>query len=183
MLEHPYIRAAQSRTKTNRRMIQLVGNYKAALGDKCGNDRGVGRKSHRGYKSILLANETGNQRFCGHVQLRRTTFESGATSRDAVATKAFLSRVCTPTLRSSKSEVVVRRDIETTSCPSREGKATVVILGLTVEQHDRSSRDARNWCGETVVHTFLEPPGVEGIEIRIKRSITLPKGRVSVIQN
>src|SRR5258708_7811826 len=183
MLEHPYIRAAQSHTKTDRCMIQLVGDDKAALGDECRNDRGVGRKSHRGYKSILLANETGNQRFCGHVQLRRTTFESGATSRDAVATKAFLSRVCTPTLSSSKSEVVVRCDIENTSCLSREGEATVVILGLTVEEHDRSSWDARDWCGETVIHTFLEPSGVEGIEIRIKRSITLPKGPVLVIQN
>lgn len=47
VLEHPYIRTAQSHTKTNRRMIQLVGDDKATFGDECGNDRGVGSKTHR----------------------------------------------------------------------------------------------------------------------------------------
>jgi hypothetical protein len=63
VLEHPYIRAAQSYTKTNGRMIQLVGDDEATLGDECGNDRGVGRKTHRRNESVLLAKETGNQRF------------------------------------------------------------------------------------------------------------------------
>jgi len=67
VLEHPYIRTTQSRTETNRRMIQLIGDEEATLGDKCGNDRGVGRKTHRRNECVLGANETGNKRFCGHV--------------------------------------------------------------------------------------------------------------------
>lgn len=165
VLEHPYIRTTQSCTKTNRRMIQLVRDEEATFGDECGNDRGVGRKTHRRDESVLLANETGNQRFCGHVQFRRTTFESGATRGDAVATKAFLSCVCTPTLSGSKSEIVVRRNIETTRRRSRKGEGAVIILGHTVEERDRSSWDARDRRGETIVYTCLEPTGVEGIKI------------------
>lgn len=176
VLEHPYIRTTQSRTKTNRRMIQLVGDEEATLGNECGNDRGVGRKTHRRNEGVILANETGNQRFCGHVQLRRTTFETGATCGDAVATKAFLSCVCTPTLSGSKSEIVVRGNIETTRRRSRKGEGAVVILGLTVEERDRSSWDARDRRGETIIYTCLEPSAVEGIKVRIKRSITLSKG-------
>ena len=58
VLETPYIRTTQSRTKTNRRMIQLVGDEEATLGDECGNDRRVGCKTHRRNESILMANET-----------------------------------------------------------------------------------------------------------------------------
>jgi len=159
-------------------MIQLVGDDEATLGDECGNDRGVGRKTHRGNEGVLLANEMGNQRFCGHVQLRRTTFETGATCGDAVATNAFLSCVCTRTSTGSKSEIVVRRNVETTRSRSRKGEAAVVILGLTVEEGNRSSWDASDRRGETVIYTRLEPSGVEGIKVRIKRSITLPKGCV-----
>jgi hypothetical protein len=111
------------------------------------------------------------------VQLGRTTFESGATCGDAIATKAFLDCVCTPTLSGSKSEIVVRRNIETTRRGSRKGEGVVVILGLTVEERDRSSWDARDRRPETIINTSLEPSGVEGIKVRIKRSITLPKGR------
>ena len=174
VLEHPYIRTTQPRTKTNRRMIQLVGDEEATLGDECGNDRRVGRKTHRGNEGVLLANETGNQRFCGHVQLRRTTFESGATCGDAIATEAFLNCVCTPTLVGSKSEIIVRRNIETTRRRSRKGEGAVVILGHTVEERDRSSWDATDRRGEAIIYTCLEPSGVEGIKVRIKRSITLP---------
>jgi hypothetical protein len=176
VLEHPYIRTAQSRTKTNRRMIQLVGDEETTLGDECGNDRRVGGKTHGRNESVLLANETGNQRFCGHVQLGRTTFESGAARGDAVATKAFLNCVCTPTFSGSKSEIVVRRNIETTRRRSGKGEGAVVILGHTVKEHDRSSWDARDRRGKTIIYTCLEPTGVEGIKVRIKRSITLPKG-------
>ena len=122
VLEHPYIRTTQPRAKTDRRMIQLVRNDEATLGDECGNDRRVGRETHRRNESVLHAKETGNQRLCGHVQLRRTTFESGATGGNAVATKAFLNRVCTPTLSGSKSEIVVRRNIESTRRRSRKGE-------------------------------------------------------------
>ncbi len=157
-------------------MIQLVGDDETSLGDERWNDRGVGRKTHRGNKGVLLANETGNQRFCGHMQLRRTTFESGATCGDAVATKAFLNCVRTTTLSGSKSKVVVRRNIESTSRRSRKEETVIVILGLTVKKRDRSSRDARHRRGETVVYTCLEPSSVEGIEVRIKGSITLREG-------
>ena len=109
------------------------------------------------------------------MQLRSTTFESGATSGDAVSTNAFLSCVCTPTLSGSKSEIVVRRNIETTRHRSRKGEGAVVILGLTVEERDRSSWDARDRRSKTIINTCLEPAGVEGIKVRIKRSITLPK--------
>src|ERR1700679_387625 len=34
VLEHPYICTTQSRTKPNRRMIQLVGDEEATLGDE-----------------------------------------------------------------------------------------------------------------------------------------------------
>jgi hypothetical protein len=159
-------------------MIQLVGDEEGTLGNECGNDRGVGRKTHRRNEGILMANETGNQCFCGHVQLRRTTFESGATSRDAIATKAFLNCVCTRTSSGSKSEIVVRRNIETTCRRSRKGKGAVVIPGLTVEEPDRSSWDARDRRRKTIIYTCLEPSGVEGIKVRIKRRITLPKGCV-----
>jgi hypothetical protein len=177
VLEHPYIRTTQSRTKTNRRMIQLVGDEEATLGDECGDDRGVGRKTHRRNEGVFMTNETGNQRFSGHVQLRRTTFETGTTCGDAIATKTFHSCICTPALSGSKSEIVVRRNIETTRLRSRKGERAVIILGLTVEERDRSSWDARDRRGETIIYTCLEPAGVEGIEVRIKRSITLPKGR------
>lgn len=111
------------------------------------------------------------------MQLGRTTLESGATCGDAIATKAFLDCVCTPTLSGSKSEVVVRRNIETARRRSLKGEGVVVILGLTVEERDRSSWDTRDRRPETIVNTCFEPSGVEGIKIRIKRSITLPKGR------
>jgi hypothetical protein len=146
-------------------MIQLIGDDEATLGDECGNNRRVGRKTHRRNESVLLAKETSNQRFCGHVQLRRTTFKSGATCRDAVATKAFFNCVCTPTLSGSKSEIVVRRNIESTRCRSRKGEGAMVILGLTIEECDRSSWDARDWRGETIIYTGLEPTAVEGIKV------------------
>jgi hypothetical protein len=114
-------------------MVQLVRNEEATLGNECGNDRRVGRKTHRRNEGVLLANETGNQRFCGHVQLGRTTFESGATSGDTIATKALLNGICTPTLSGSKSEIVIRRNIETTFRRSSKGESAVVILGHTVE--------------------------------------------------
>ena len=174
VLEHPDIRTTQPRTETDRRMIQLVRDEEATLGDKCGNDRRVGRKAHRRNESVLLTNETGNQRFCGHVQLRRTTFKSSATCGDAVATNAFLSCVCTPTVSGSKSEIVVRRDIETTRRRSRKGEGAVVILGLTVEECYRSPWDPSDRRSKTIIDTCLEPTGVEGIKVRIKRSVTLP---------
>jgi hypothetical protein len=146
-------------------MIQLVGDDEATLGDECGNDRRVGRKTHRRNESVLMAKETSNQRFCGHVQLRRTTFESGATCGDAVATKGFLNCVCTPALSGSKSEIVVGRNIESTRRRPRKGEGAMVILGLAVEERDRSSWDARDRRGETIIYTRLEPTGVEGIKV------------------
>ena len=110
----------------------------------------------------LLAIETGNQCFCSRKQLRRTTLKSGATRGDAVATKAFLNCVCTPTLSSSKSE---RQNIETTCRRSRKGEGAVIILGLTVEERDRSSWDACDRRPETIIYACLEPTGVEEIKV------------------
>jgi hypothetical protein len=154
-------------------MIQLVRDDKAPLGDEGGNDRGVGRKTHRGNESILVANETSNQGFCGRVHLRRATFETGTTSRDAVTTKALLNCVCTSTLSGSKAKVVVRRNVESTRRRSRKEKGIVVIVRVTVEESDCSSRDASDRRGETVIDTCFEPSGVKGVKIRIKGSITL----------
>src|SRR6266852_7446289 len=81
-------------------------------------------KSIEEMRAYLLANEKGNQRSCSRVQLRRTTFESGATCGDAVATKAFLNCVCTPTLSGSKSDMAVRQNIETTHRRSRRGEGS-----------------------------------------------------------
>jgi hypothetical protein len=178
VLEHPYVSAAQSCTITDRRMIQLVGDEEAALGDEGGYDCGVGGKAHRGDKRILLSEETGNEGFCGHVQLRGAALESGATCRDAVTTKALLNSICASTLSLSKAKVIVRRNVEAAGRCSSQRKCVVVVLGFTVEEYDRPSRNASDWRGETIIYAPLEPSSEKGVEIRIEWSITLPGKRV-----
>jgi hypothetical protein len=175
VLEHPYVGAAQSRTKTNRCMIQLVGDDETAFGDERWYDRGICCKTHRRNESVFLSNETGNQRFSGHVQLRRTPFEAGAAAGDSITTKALLDGVSTPTLSLRKAKVVIGRNVETTGLRPRRGSVAVIFSAM--EERDRSSRDTSNWREKTVIQTYLKPSGVEGVEIRIKSGITLLRGR------
>jgi hypothetical protein len=133
MLEHPYVGAAQSCTDTDRCVIKFVRDEEAAFGDECRYNRGVGRKAHRRDNRILLSNETGNERFCGQMQLGGATFNPGATRGEAVTTKTLLNGVCTSTLSLSKTKVIVGRNVEGAGRGSGEIKSVVVVLRLAID--------------------------------------------------
>lgn len=165
MLEHPDIRSTDPDTKTNRRMIKLIGNNQAALSNKGGDERGIGGETHRTDKGILHASKFSHEGFGDDMEIARTASEPRSACTDAVSSDRLFYSISTSTAGLCKAEVIIGRDIKSACAIASEDLGVVVVGGDTVEKNNGTPCHSRNGLRETLVQTSFEPAGIERIKI------------------
>jgi hypothetical protein len=175
VLEHADARAREPDADTDRGVVELVGDDEAALADERRDDGRVGREAHGHDGRVLLADEIGDERLGLLVEVECAALQPGSARADAIPLDALLDDVGAAAASLSETKVVVRRDVEGAGPSAGEGQRFVVILAVPVEEHDRPASDTGDGLAETVVDTSLEPAGIERVEVRVQRSVTLAR--------
>ena len=173
MLEHPDMGAAEPGTKTNRGMIELVGDDEGAFADESRDDGGVGGETHGADEGVLSADKHGDEGLADDMEIIGTACEPGATGGNAVAVDGVLDGIGATATGLGKTEVVVGGDVEGTGAGACEDLGVVVIGGDVVEKKDGAAGDACDGMGEAFVKAGFKAASVEGIKVGVERGITL----------
>jgi hypothetical protein len=173
VLEHADAGPRETNTITNRSVIEFVRNDEAALAHERWDRSRVGSETHRRDERIFVTKEAGNESFRLDVQIECSAFQSGSTGVDTIPPDSVLDCIGTTTPGLGKPEVIIGRNVESTSMGTGEFESVVVVFSATVEQDNGTSGDTGHGAGEAVVQTGLETAGIERIKIRVQRGITL----------
>lgn len=95
------------------------------------------------------------------MKVQRTALEASSAARKPVSGNGLRDGISASTASLSKTEVVVRRDVETTRATAIGMEISIVILGFAIITDDRAARDPGNRSGEAIIDAEFEPSGIK----------------------
>jgi len=128
----------------------LVGDDETAFAYQRGQSGRIGCEAHGGNDRILLTNKTSDERLGLKMKVGGPPLGTGAKRANSVSLDSFLDRIRTASLGLSEAEIVVRRDVHRAGTGPGEMERFVVVLGVAIEENDRSTGDLGDRARETV---------------------------------